>query len=332
MKKNLKKEQILLDDWQAILTLLKTGLPLQECLNLIQNKRNRKIFTKIKRDLNQGLDASKCIEPYICKELKVPFSSFIKLLSLEKSLSLSFDIHNYEAANKNEIIKNLAYPFMMFIFSLTSLYIFEIYGLDSIFNVLRSFKINVDAFEIIRVILKIVMNIIYIALFASMILFLIVRNKKRIVIFYILMVRYMPNSVIQIFYSQEFMSLFSLCYKMGYKTKESIDILKSLKDRPIISFIAYHVDESFLRGSNINEALTNKYLDNRISSFIKIAMISNDFDKIIDNYVEVSKLELNKKIRRYTRMIQISIYLFIGILVIFIYQVLFLPLQAIGQF
>ena len=326
-----RREEICLDDWRAIHSLLNTNLPLQECLALIENKKNAHIFKKIITDLKMGKDYETVLKPYICKELQNTFSSFIKILPLNKALNLALNSFDYENDRNKEIRKNIFYPALLFFFSLTGLYLFEAYGLDSIFTILKSFEIDTRAFELIRAILRIFTNAIYLITIVLMSIFLIFKSRQRIVYFYILLVRYMPNSLLETYYSQEFISFYRLTYRMGYKTKESIEILRSLKDKPIVSFIAYHVKEAFLEGKNMDEAMHTKYLDNRVSAFMKIAILSNDFDNMINNYVEFTKLELFRKIKFYTKVVQTFVYLLVGLLIIFIYQILFLPMQAIGQ-
>ena len=105
-----------------------------------------------------------------------------------------------------------------------------------------------------------------------------------------------------------------------------------MREKPLISFLAYHVDEAFMKGEGMAEALDNPYLDSRLQSFMKMAVVSLNFDKLLRRYVEVCAMDMERRIKKYTRIVQFSIYILIGVMLIFIYQVLFLPIQAIGQF
>ena len=163
-------------------------------------------------------------------------------------------------------------------------------------------------------------------------IFLFFNHPGRIVILYILVSRYFPDSLWQLYYSQNFIALFALCGELGYKTKETLAILKSMREKPLISFLAYHVDEAFMKGEGMAEALDNPYLDSRLRSFMKMAVVSLNFDKLLRRYVEVCAMDMERRIKKYTRIVQLSIYILIGVMLIFIYQVLFLPIQAIGQF
>ena len=60
--------------------------------------------------------------------------------------------------------------------------------------------------------------------------------------------------------------------------------------------------------------------------------IHSIFDQLLDNYCLMVDELLKRKSKRLTLTIQLISYLFIGIIVIFIYQVLFIPMQAISGF
>lgn len=332
MKKFWIKEVISLDDWRAIHTLIKTNLPLQECLALLINKGNKKLFERILQALKAGQRIDEAVLPYLDKRLKSAFSSFIQVLTFEKALEMSLEIYDYDQKRQKQLRKDLVYPGLLFIFSLLGLYLFDTFGLDAIFNILVSFAVDIGAFYIFRLLIRLFIYSIFVILIICGLIFLFFKHPGRIVILYILVSRYFPDSLWQLYYSQNFIALFALCGELGYKTKETLAILKSMREKPLISFLAYHVDEAFMKGEGMAEALDNPYLDSRLQSFMKMAVVSLNFDKLLRRYVEVCAMDMERRIKKYTRIVQFSIYILIGVMLIFIYQVLFLPIQAIGQF
>ena len=92
------------------------------------------------------------------------------------------------------------------------------------------------------------------------------------------------------------------------------------------------MDESLLEGETLKEAAAKKYYDSSLSRFIKIANYSNDFSLIISSYVKLAKEKIRRRMKRYTFTIQLFTYIFIGAIIIFIYQILFMPMQAISLY
>lgn len=332
MKKIFSRENITINDWYAIHTLMKTGINLNKALSILQNKTNHKMFKRIIVKLESGLKIKDCIEEYLSDDIKMNLLTFLKVLPFEKALALALEIYEYESDFKRNLQKELFYPCILLIFSISGLFLFDRFGLDGIFDILKSFNVNVLMFAIVRSIIRLFIYIIYFVLIIILCLFLVFKSEKRIVMGYIILSKYFRDSLLQIYFSQNFISYFEMCYKLGYKTKESLELLKSLKEKPIISFLAYHVDDYLLKGSTMDEALNLVYFDSKVASFIKLATISNDFDIILRRYVDICNENLKTKLKAITKGIQIGIYSIIGIIIIFIYQVLFLPMQTISQF
>ena len=157
-------------------------------------------------------------------------------------------------------------------------------------------------------------------------------RKRNITLFYVLICKYLPNSIVQKYFCVEFVSLLNICLDNGYKSKESIDILKSLHNKPITSFLAYHLDERLLEGETLKQASKQAYYDYSLSKFINIAIHSNDFSKILNDYVNLSTKQIKTKMKKAATIIQLVTYSMIGIVIIFVYQILFLPMNALANF
>ena len=63
-----------------------------------------------------------------------------------------------------------------------------------------------------------------------------------------------------------------------------------------------------------------------------IASYSKDYLSILLSYLEYSKEKVNIFIKKVTAYIQGSSYAVIGLIIIFVYQLLFMPMQAITGF
>ena len=330
--RTLFKKTLSIEDISYLSKLLSTNLSLNECFTLLQNKNNKEIFLMIRKRLDEGEMIEDAIREYLPKELKTYVISLLTTLSLSVSLSLSLKFFQKSMQGRKQLIDSLAYPLILLFITMTSLYLFDLYGIDSIFTLISSFEPDIKLFSSTRIAFRIMINIFYYLVVFIFILSLFFFKPDRMIMLYIFVSRHLPSSLLNIHYSQEFMSLFLICNEAGYKTKQSLEILKSMTSKPVISFLAFHLDKSLLEGESLKEATKKNYYDSSLSRFIKIANYTNEFSEIIGSYVELSQEKIRRRMKRFTGTIQMATYVFIGLIIIFIYQILFMPMQAISMY
>lgn len=332
IKNKLKIQTLKIEDLFYLNELLNSNLPIKSCLMLIKNKTNSKIIDDLICKLDKGFLIEEIIDDYLPKDISLYMKNLIKRLSFSESLKLSISFYNKNKENNKILFKSIAYPIFLLFISLTALFIFDNYGLDTILNLMNTFNVDTIAFQYFRVVLKILIYVFYFAFIAISIIVLIFINPKRITLFYIILCKYFSNSIIQIYFTEEFVSLFIIALDLGYHTKDALEILKSLKNKPLISFLAFHIDDQLMAGESLKDASNQEYYDHVLTSFINIASYSNNFTSILNNYALLAKEKIQNKMKLYTSILQLSSYVVIGIVIIFIYQVLFLPMQAINAF
>ena len=312
--------------------LLKTGLSFKNSLELLTNKTNEKIIDEIINKMDVGVSVEEVMDIYVPKNIGVYLIPLSKKMSFSKGLDLSLSFIEKEKEYTKSLMGSFLYPFILLFLSLSALYIFDAYGLDTILNMLKSFNEDFGNVGAFRIILRIIIYIFYILLVMVLALALYFFRNRNITLFYVLICKYLPNSIVQKYFCVEFVSLLNICLNNGYKSKESIDILKSLHNKPITAFLAYHLDERLLEGETLKQASKQAYYDYSLSKFINIAIHSNDFSKILNDYVNLSTKQIKTKMKKTAGIIQFVTYCVIGIVIIFVYQILFLPMNALANF
>lgn len=330
--KRIKPSYIQIADLIYLNELLKTNMPIKTALELLKNNTNAPLFNSLITKLDKGLLIEEIIKDYLPKEISDYMKNLLNRLSFKESLALALSFYSKNKENIKSLEKAITYPIVLLFLSLTALYIFDSYGLDSILNLMNSFDVNTNSFEIIRMLIRIVVYVFYISFIVVALIFLIFINKKRITLFYILVSKYMPNSFITTFFTEDFVSLFILTLDLGYKTKDALMILKGLKNKPLISFLAFHLDNQLLEGNSLEVASKQKYFDELLSKYVNVASYSKDFGGVLNSYAVLAKTKITNKMKTYTTILQIFSYFTIGMVIVFIYQVLFLPMQAIYSF
>lgn len=330
--KMLSRKTLSVEDVSYLSKLLNTNMSVGECFTLLENRANKEIFADIRNKLDQGEMIESVIKDHLPKQLKTYVISLLNTLSLSASLSLALKFDQKAQEGQRELINSLAYPLILLFITMTSLYLFDLYGIDSIFTLISTFDADLKLFDSLRLVFRIVINVFYYLVLILFILSLFFFKPANVIILYIFVSKYLPNSLLNIHYSQEFMALFLICSKAGYKTRQSLEILKAMTSKPVISFLAFHLDESLMEGESLKEATRKNYYDSSLSRFIKIANYTNEFSEVIGSYVELSRERIRRRIKRYTSALQMMTYIFIGLIIIFIYQILFMPMQAISMY
>lgn len=319
-------------DLNSLNELLKSGLSIKNSLNLIKTKNNEEIFDILISRLNKGNLIEEIIIDYLPKSIGAYLKPLIKKMTFIQSLDLALSFYKENNDNSKTIEKAVLYPLVLMFIAISFIYLFDTYGLDTLFNMIKNFNPDLKSFSFIRIILRIIVYIFYFGMLISFGIIFYFSREKNITLFYILIAAYLPNSLIHVYYCEKFISLFLICLDLGYKTKEALEILKALHNEPIISFLAFHMDEKLLEGNSLKEASMQNYFDETLSKFINVAIHTNDFSHILEEYISLSKEKILISMKKLVNIIQISSYLLVGMIIIFIYQVLFIPMQIINSF
>lgn len=332
LKKIFYKQELSIEDLSYISKLVDTNISLYQTLELLKNKKNEKIFIAINKALKEGKMIEEIIGTYLSSQIKDYMLPLLKTLPFSKALSLSLEFYEKHKQNQNKILDQIAYPCILLFVTMSVLYLFDLYGMDTIFNLISSFNANIELYTSLRIVFRIMITIMYYSMLIVTLLLIIYMQPKRITILYVFLSKYFPNSLINTYYSEEFVSLLLICVNNGYKTKQALEILKSMKSKPIVSFLAFHMDESLLEGETLKQAAKKNYYDLSLSRFIKIANYTNEFSKMLESFTLLAREKITKMMKKYTLTIQISTYAFIGAIIMFIYLILFIPMQAISAY
>lgn len=332
LKKIFYKQELSIEDLSYISKLVDTNISLYQTLELLKNKKNEKIFIAINKALKEGKMIEEIIGTYLPSQIKDYMLPLLKTLPFSKALSLSLEFYEKHKQNQNKILGQIAYPCILLFVTMSVLYLFDLYGMDTIFNLISSFNANIELYTSLRIVFRIIITIMYYSMLIVTLLLILYMQPKRITILYVFLSKYFPNSLINTYYSEEFVSLLLICVNNGYKTKQALEILKSMKSKPIVSFLAFHMDESLLEGETLKQAAKKNYYDLSLSRFIKIANYTNEFSKMLESFTLLAREKITKMMKKYTLTIQISTYAFIGAIIMFIYLILFIPMQAISAY
>lgn len=318
-------------DCEGLCQLLQHGFTLLETLKLLENKRNHNCFLAICKKLEEGTPIEQFFSEYSPQMYRNYFNSFILFLPFTESLKLCVKLSNDETKQKKDIFKNLWYPVLMFLGTIFGIYFFIVFCFPTLISLMKDFSVNSTFMEIVMKIIFMVIQgvMVVVLLFLMIILYFI--QKKNHVKGYKILTAYLHFPLIKQLQSNLFARYFYHCIKIGCKTKQSLQILQTIENKPILVFLSQHLEESLLKGEKMEKALQSPYLDETLYHFMNIAIYSSSMESMLEGYIEVNHEKLRVLIKRITKLIQVGTYTTIGLIIIFVYQILIIPLSVMSQ-
>lgn len=307
--------------------LLESGFSLVDALNLLTDKHNKDTITQLIRFLDEGNTIEECVVKFFPKSMSIDIVGFISFMSLEHAIKLAVELQEFSKGLQKIFTSTLIYPICIFIASIIGVQVFEKVCLSSLVSMMNSFNYSSENIILMFKLISLLINLIVVLIIVFMLILIYFINPKRQTIGYVMLSQITKKSIINEIISYKFVFYFSKCVKAGNKTKEAIEILKSLNKQPLIVFLCYHIDQTLLSGHSFTDAMSLKYLDESIAQFIKIAIYSSSLESMLSGYLQMSEKRLKQKIKSFSLVLQICAYLGIAVIIVVIYQILFLPLS-----
>ncbi len=310
---------------------MQSGFSFSQTLALLENQDNHQAIQNVQKGLEQGNTAEDCFAGILPKAIQANTLAFLRFVSLEKALQLALHLEEYDQQTRRHFFKSLIGPFFLFVGSLIGIQLFFLFCFPILINLMASFELEMRGWEAFRKIfyLGICIFLVILLMISSLTLYMI--RPKRIVLAYLLLCRMHLEKPFCLFLSTQFAVYFNECAKSGNSTQLILQMLQQLKQKPLIVFLAYHVEQSLLQGNPVEEAMSHAYLDSSLRRFMQIAVHSSSLKAMLDSYITQNEEKGKQLCRIWSRRLTTAAYAGIGILIILIYEILFLPLSILGQ-
>ncbi len=317
-------------DLEALSSLISNGFTLQESMNLTESKNNRECFRNIRNMLEKGINPSEFFSLYVPAAYRFYIQRFLKILPFSESLALAIEMIKEDRKLKNEYKKGLFYPCMLFTVTVAGIILFNELCFPPLLSMMKGFHQDNTYLYSVRIYLRTACLFITAAAAACISLLIFFRRKNHQVKGYQLLHSIFPDSVVTQYVSRQFVVFFRQCIRRNISTRQTMQILKDSKEKPVISMIAEEIDNSLRNGMSFSDALDTPLLDSSLCRLLKIAVYSSDMDNMLDGYLEIAQKQAEIKCRRITAAAQVLSYISIGLILIIVYQLLMLPLQIIS--
>ncbi|MBQ6489658.1 MAG: type II secretion system F family protein [Solobacterium sp.] len=328
-----RQRRILLEpfDCEGILSLLNAGFSLRQCLHVLEDERNTECFAKMRSQLENGEPGDRVMTDFCPDKYRRYLEGFIQVLPVKKALGLSIRMANARQASRKQYLSQAAYPLSMFLLMLCGCLLFSEFCFPALLSMMEGFRIDLSFYSRIASAVRLVSS----SLLAFVIIVLILtavctRRKYRIKAYcFIASKGILP--VIREYVSARFILFYTQCIEMDLHTMQSLQILKSLDSQPLIRMLAAGMDEALRDGNAFEEAMHSRYLDPSLYRFMRIAVHTEGAGNMMNSYLQMSSLRMQRKLKRYSEVIRLVSYAGVGVMLIIVYRILMMPLSVLSD-
>lgn len=326
---NKQKHTLHKQDCQAIVQLMENGFSLMESLRVIEDTNNKVVLQNIFVRLRQGESISTIFTNYCPKAYQTYFSCFILYMPFLDALATSIHIVQQEEANQKQILSGMLYPSLLFVAMLLGIYMFNVWIMPNMMQLMVGFDVDITFYEILHLVLLYGCMGVLVLLGVIVIFVIIALQKNHIVFTYQWISKYFPQNILVQYVSEQFARFFLECQKRNISTKNTCTILSQLHEKPCVAFIAQEMDKSLNVGIGMEEAMQKTRIEKALLQFFRIAFYASDTQAMLEGYLSMVAVRKQKAIRTYTRNIQCISYSCIGIVLIFVYRILMIPMTML---
>ena len=272
-----------------------------------------------------GIKLSDFNEEYFKKNFYKYHNLFSTLNSLELIAYISFD-QKLKKSLTSSLIKKIMYPVFLIVFAFVTLITFK-------FSILPLFESFSDKSFLV------VINLFYYASLSSF-LFIIIfsiftiyifKNPTYFIILYYRFYKFRVFKIIELYYISVLSHLLISFDNQGLSTFQTFELINKFKGNTIIANLAYFVSVDLADGAGLENSIKNMQIDENFKNILIMGMRTNNYNILLNKYNDKNIRDIYKEIDYISRLLLITSYLYIGIIVLLLYKILSLPISLMDQ-
>lgn len=250
---------------------------------------------------------------------------FMKIASLSEAIMSALEMDDVIKSMRSRLMKQSRYPMLLFIMALFTLYLFTAQILPQL---MQGFAMNEEngmwlgSVYVLRTLALSVLCTVTLALMITLIASRSLRWKLHILSW----LRF--TSLPQQYCSYLLAGYFAQLLHHGITTKNAFAFLTQLKNDSLLRQCACQMEAQLQDGLSLDECLSSQcWLDDAFVRMWMIAEHTHNMEASLKQYQKQQEATWEQLLKRIGIGIQISTYLFVGIMVILVYQIMLVPLQ-----
>lgn len=317
------------EDVEALSALMEGGFAFVDALKVLETKKNKEYFDRMKRQLENGEELRTFIKDYVPSAYQRYLSDFLSFLTVNDSLLLAKAMVEKERSDRQQLFKGLLYPFCLLAGISFGMVLFNKTVLPGMMSMLSSFGTADESVIVLSGFVELFSWVLFVSVIVSSILLLIFLSDARIVSTYRLLAKHFSGTLLVQYASRQFAIFFLQCKARNMSTRQSIALMKNLSSRPLVSFIAGELDRVFLQGETFEHALDSVYIEPSLARFFKISLYGENTEEMLEAYLVMCDERTKRQIKRLTQIMQCITYGAAGIVIVVVYRILMMPMSML---
>lgn len=267
------------------------------------------------------------------KKLDIHFQFFCQHTSLDQALMQSIGMYRYEQQTKRDIVNSCMYPAVVMGISIICFLIMVMFVLPMMLDLLASMNMKLDL--TLLMIVRFVSVVLIIAILVGLILGALVgwhMSPTRQLAFYHWLNTLVSEHILKFFHSYLWAGYWLEFQKRSCSTMDALAYMQKMEYRPLMKHSAKYIDEQLKLGVDLVPALKQSQMFSESLSFhFDVGIKCQQLEDFLSSYVEESKKKMSKLTRRLMYSMQMGSYLFVGMIVALMSQILLAPMDLIAM-
>ena len=316
-------------DVKSMSQLLLHGLSLVEILQLLETDRNKDVFDVIRKEMKEGQTLNHIFLKVTPNEINKFLMVYLRMMPLSEALKHSLSLYERQKQLKDNLVKTLRYPLLLLLGTMIGFIIFSKLCMPMMMNVFSMFTTDVSLLYFQKGIQVLSLVLLFLLIVGLLVVSYYLHQDHQVQ-GYIALNRFKQGNLWTLSVSCNFAMYFNETLKAGCGTRETILLLQETQ-QVLVEFLSECVENLLMKGERLDKALKHPYLDEQLARFIVVGMQSGQLEVFLEQYVELAQGLIEKKAKFFTRLLQLVSYGLIGMVLIFIYQILLMPLSMLAQ-
>lgn len=308
---------------------MESGFAFVDAMKVLETDKNKVYFDRMRRQLENGEELRTFIKDYVPVVYERYLTDFLSFLTVNDSLLLAKTMVEKQRQDRQQLFKGLLYPFMLLTGISFGIVIFDKTVLPGMMSMLSSFGTADASVVVLSKFVEWFSWTLFAFVIISSIVLLIFLSDGHIVSTYRFLARRFSGTLLVQYASRQFAIFFLQCKARNMSTRESINLMKHLQSKPLVSFIAGELDRVFLQGETFEHAMHSVYIEPALARFFKISLYSENTEAMLEAYLAMCEQRTKWQIRRLTEIIQCITYAAAGIVIVVVYRILMMPMSML---
>lgn len=258
------------------------------------------------------------------------FKQLTEIFSLQHCLQFSLNIIKFDKDLKQSLLKALTYPLILYSFMYGLMMFFIIILFPALNSILMLFDLDLTLIFILQTILRslfVILSLFNLGIIVTLFLLRKNENKK---LFYLLIKTKRHLSLFKNIYTFQFSYYINELYKQGMSTKQALLLIKNASTSPTLMWLSTLVTYELEEGKPFEESIQLDIFDSQFISLLQLGSKTNQVLELLTTYLYSQRILILNQVSKAGNALKSFTYLFLGLLITVMYQILLAPMSLMG--